>query len=164
MFLSSAFHDKPPRKAGPRRAAFSRNRRKRMNRRAGRGLRRRGSGARAEGEKARTQRRRAPHGEMEECPTARRGAWRRDDASRRPSRTCSALRRRTREAQAAAGAASRSRKAIRLCLFGNLLSSRIDTLIVFAGQTLADKQATRGPSIQTQTYQPSTLHTCTTRK
>ena len=29
MFLSSAFHDKPPREPGPRRATFSRNRRKR---------------------------------------------------------------------------------------------------------------------------------------
>ena len=31
MFLSSAIHDKPPRGAGPRKAAFSRNRRKRMD-------------------------------------------------------------------------------------------------------------------------------------
>ena len=31
MFLLSAIHDKPPRGAGPRRAAFSRNRRKQMH-------------------------------------------------------------------------------------------------------------------------------------
>ena len=33
MFLSSAIHDKPPRKTGCHRAAFSRNRRKQMGRR-----------------------------------------------------------------------------------------------------------------------------------
>lgn len=47
MFLSSAIHDKPPRGAGPRKAAFSRNRRKQMGGQGRRDSRRQGSGARA---------------------------------------------------------------------------------------------------------------------
>ena len=39
IFFSSTIHDKPPRRAGPRRTAFSRNRRKRMGRQAHGGTR-----------------------------------------------------------------------------------------------------------------------------
>ena len=117
MFLSSAIHDKPPRGADPRRASFSRNRRKRIGRQQGRwNSRRQESGAGAEGRK-RERSGGARHMGRRRGIQLRAGAFGGETgASGRSSGTCPTLRRRTRKAQAAAVASVVHNRARELAL------------------------------------------------